>query len=879
MDLTTILEDLNNSTHKKNQNNTTQTNKMKIHFVDGLCGSGKTHGLGKYIQQFRFQKFIITTPSIALAVQIYNQFESLRIGQLHAIYTKSDVITSINIPAEIMAKIDQINKIGHGVIICTQQAFPRLDFFENKQDWTLIIDEIPTIDKFDSPSLPYNHHHVSKYIELGEEVGNSKGLYEIRANGLIMPSNHDAVNAFFKNIVEDINDPNYHCYTDKANWDKLVIRNQVTTDTLHDAAFGNNQNKMYFLRLLQPTIYQGFKQVIIMGANFEQSLLHHYWSIFCGVDFIPFHEITANLRYTKYDNGERLTIHYLQEENWSKHSAGKLVNGKTKLDHFAKLVEKFMGDQEFIYMTNNDDSREFTSGKKAPVISHGINEFDVIDNIYFSPALNNQPKHNQMLFELGLDDAFIKRAMFHEVAHQAIMRTSLRRPDCQKPVTAIVSDKATAEAIARQFTGCHIGAIDGCIRKVIGLSNTEHKSKSRLQKLIELHDLNSLVMHRQSASLDLNNPNVNAPNNFSSTATSEKLSKNPIYIGINGQNILNKPDFLDLSLGVTYMSDIYQKSVTGIKENAPMAFVKTMQGIHTNHIISAKDESFLFNGVTYKTEESRTMSNVDFASIVVIDIDDGDLSPEVFRDIFTNKTKHSFFMCNSFSRSTEKPNNFRAVFFINQVVNDEIYRDIHLYLQNIIAKYGYITCSKQERNKLQFQNSELKFSGIDLTKTHTASFFYLPCKVQSRLDQAFFWRGNLKDNHQLKCYAIDVTKVIQNTPIATRLSTLIYETPVKHNAQKATNGCEIDITNLAAIKEFIKQGNFKHLGNHIIYGKMARAMNDAGFLESDFIELTPFISESKTAEDAKKFWEKWKDYTQITKGTLFYYLGLTRSKA
>ncbi len=60
---------------------------------------------------------------------------------------------------------------------------------------------------------------------------------------------------------------------------------------------------------------------------------------------------------------------------------------------------------------------------------------------------------------------------------------------------------------------------------------------------------------------------------------------------------------------------------------------------------------------------------------------------------------------------------------------------------------------------------------------------------------------------------------------------------------------------------------------------MARAMNDAGFTESDFIELTPFISESKTTDDAKTTWHGWKDYTQITKGTLFHHLGLKVSKA
>jgi hypothetical protein len=151
--------------------------------------------------------------------------------------------------------------------------------------------------------------------------------------------------------------------------------------------------------------------------------------------------------------------------------------------------------------------------------------------------------------------------------------------------------------------------------------------------------------------------------------------------------------------------------------------------------------------------------------------------------------------------------------------------------------------------------------------------------VQSRIDQAFFWRGNLKDDAQLKRYAINVKKVIQNTPVKTTLGKLIYETPNHQTDQYTINGNTLDINDLAAIKEFIKQGNFKHLGEHGLYGRMARAMNDAGFTESDFIELRSFLSESKTTEDAKNYWDNWKDYTQITKGTLFYLLGLKRSKA
>jgi hypothetical protein len=178
MNLKAISEQLNKPTLNAISNDI-----IKIHYVDGLCGSGKTFGLGKYIQQSPNQhKFIITTPSRILATQIFDQFIALGIEQVYKIHSPDKSTSVSNVVADIMAKIDLINTLGHGVIICTQQAFPRIEFFENDHNWTLVIDEIPTIDKFDAPTLPYNHNLLSKYITLGDETGKTKGLYEIHFN-------------------------------------------------------------------------------------------------------------------------------------------------------------------------------------------------------------------------------------------------------------------------------------------------------------------------------------------------------------------------------------------------------------------------------------------------------------------------------------------------------------------------------------------------------------------------------------------------------------------------------------------------------------------------------------------------------------------------
>jgi len=60
---------------------------------------------------------------------------------------------------------------------------------------------------------------------------------------------------------------------------------------------------------------------------------------------------------------------------------------------------------------------------------HGLNRYDGFHNIYFSAALNREPRHLRMLKALGFDLAYVHEATTHEVIYQVVMRTSLRRPD------------------------------------------------------------------------------------------------------------------------------------------------------------------------------------------------------------------------------------------------------------------------------------------------------------------------------------------------------------------------------------------------------------------------------------------------------------------
>ena len=437
-------------------NNIENTPPLTIHYVDGLCGSGKTHSLSRYISQQwdHGSKYMIITPSKKLADQIYKQLnEGYVIENISLIHSDN----SSNVVTDIMNTIKTINLMGKGIIICTQQVFPRIPHFEHKGSWTLIVDEIPNIDDYYSPSLPYNYDLVTKYLEIDEEITPTLYRLKLKANESdldpdaqnVIPfkgketaqasarsfvnRSADSIDVIIKPILQHMLQ-HHACFTHKEHWDKIVINQQVTSDKSVDMTHGNASNKLYFLTLLQPEVYLGFDKVIMMGANFEQSLLFKYWHDYKHVEFEVCNPIKNQLRYDCYQNGYRLTITYFQEENWSKYSGHKLIEGVTREAYFARRVQEEMQGLSYVYMSNKDSVVDFLTGTQIPVISHGINDYMDIDHIYFAPALNRQPMHSAMLNALGIDSIYITRASAHEIAHQGIMRTSMRDPDATRPL-------------------------------------------------------------------------------------------------------------------------------------------------------------------------------------------------------------------------------------------------------------------------------------------------------------------------------------------------------------------------------------------------------------------------------------------------------------
>ena len=157
--------------------------------------------------------------------------------------------------------------------------------------------------------------------------------------------------------------------------------------------------------------------------------------------------------------------------------------------------------------------------------------------------------------------------------------------------------------------------------------------------MLEHLDLNSSLRTATAAN---ENPYIQET---ASAADSGVLITKYINNEICNQNPRNA-SFNDIDISI--LNTIFTKSIKSTI-GTPLELIKALKEFWTKNCITSKDEVTLFNGTLFKDDEERTLANAAFSNFVTVDIDDGDLSPEEFKNIFQKEQKHS--MCQSALKS------------------------------------------------------------------------------------------------------------------------------------------------------------------------------------------------------------------------------------
>lgn len=470
-----------------------------IHYVDGICGSGKTEQLINYSTDVGYEKIIlIAQPTKALLEETARRLNSAD-PQL-----PTKIIHSENTDSVVSEITSHVKKSSMGVVLITHKSLFLLpDNFPKKNKIELFIDEYPNIHQGWYGRFPIFHKFFWEHFEF-TPVDNMFTTMSVNIKNSSITTIDDwikkrHIDDVFQNIdwLESLRHPHIQMEMSKAAYNKIEFNGQNTPN------YGNIEMHGY----VKPSIVDGFNSVTVMGAHFLTSMLYYVWSYY-GVKFVP-HWAFKGLA-TRHDQStcDRITIHYLSEKNWSKN----LINKFTENHDLFQMVHQAIGDvigsdTPYIWCANNsyeDGSEKLVNGERIPNIVHGRNDWCGVNAIIFLSALNFRSSHYSWLEKkFCIRPYWSKVATAFEILYQSIMRTSLRNPDSTEPVTVIVPDRETAMYLATEiFPGAKLRKKIGADYLRVSLDKTPDVTKPKLTPIQEQERCRDLQLEQAQHEYD-----------------------------------------------------------------------------------------------------------------------------------------------------------------------------------------------------------------------------------------------------------------------------------------------------------------------------------------------------------------------------------------
>jgi hypothetical protein len=485
--------------------------------------------------------------------------------------------------------------------------------------------------------------------------------------------------------------------------------------------------------------------------------------------------------------GDRLEIGYFFEDrNFSKALRGKLLaNGRFAEKEMAVRAKDHFCGAPYLVVVNKDrqdEDVELPPNAKRMSFADlkGMNSYATWHNLYFAAALNRTTKHMKMLEALGITAEAVQRATAHELAHQAIGRTSYRDPRCHASVTAIVPDRAMADRIAALMGAKRVFRVAQLMpAKQRPLTGPQRNRRAIAQNIMRQH-------------LSRNSDETSYNRTFVTNRSKGQLCR---LDGILGGN-------LSSSVAVTFQKhpfcrhpDDFHNRLFPIQQ-----FIRHLRSLARTPI-DTKDELYLFHSSVYQppagAHDYRRQDYFLFSSFMILDFDGGTLSPDVAKRLFKHR---SYLMFNSFSRCEHDANRFRVILFYQQPARSIAeHQAVYDSIVRLLEDAGYPPHE----------------SGLDPLCRSGNQAFWVPSTNRAQPTAAFFCKHRTAAR-DLNTYAIDPSKYLNTAIIET-------EQPAKAAATMRPG----PITQ-AEIERIVLPLKRMTEGRHLKFRTTARALRRAG---------------------------------------------------
>jgi len=460
-----------------------------FYYVSAPAGSGKTYGLSHHAADLakQHQKLIIAQPTKKLIQQTKRQISQIDRSVPVSVIYGEDAVRRIEAHIEHAAP-------NHGeVLIITHESLKRLST-NNRKHWNLVVDEVPSAFVHMPYQIARTHHIVTDYLDVGSDltpgvkvvkVGNAAKVEE-----LIVNETDDQNIAAFAPLLNAVSDDGKLVCVGESNYADLLSN-------------PSTMGHVDFFSILLDAFVSGFASATFMAANFKATELYTVWEKVLNVDWVEHSTIGQYLLYSTHQNGNRLTINYLLDANWSRRHADRDEGEQSNLARVAEYVEDYMDGRDYLWHANTDADRElFRSRYRLDSVIHGIDREDYrgIHNVVLVSALNHATPAYKFLDMLGISSEQAQAMLAYQTEYQTLMRCSLRDPKAVQPVTVMVMSRGSAEWLADLFPGARVEKLESGIKepnprgrpkKAKPLTNRERQAALRERKKAAEQALNA----------------------------------------------------------------------------------------------------------------------------------------------------------------------------------------------------------------------------------------------------------------------------------------------------------------------------------------------------------------------------------------------------
>lgn len=674
-----------------------------LYFVSSPAAAGKTYVMVRaaHSRAAAGKNVLIVLPTLRLIDEVTKAFIGLepRIEpEVHNSETTSAVTSAI-----LTALRDR--PVVSRVLIVTSSALSALPFFPAKEKWTVFVDEVPQVYSSVDENVPDTHHYLTAGLEL-HPLGPVYGRLLVNSAAAMrgLSTTDDVVLCkVLGPAARMIMSPNLETYTPMASYQALC---------------GGTGRKLKLHFILRPALLAGFERVTILSANFENSLLYQIWSTE-GQSFLEDKVLSDQLRYREHQNGDLVTINFALEKPWSKRARDS--NDRAQFNAIVDRASSLLEDKSFIWDANKDIADDIfrSPAVRLPSVSHGLNSFDHIHNVVCLSARNPTPEQFKFLEWLGVPDSAVRRAVHFDALYQIVLRCSLRDVECQEKKLIIVPDRPSAEHLHRLLPGSAIQKLD------LGIVETSAPGRGRPRKhddvaaRVRAHRAEQARRASLAAAIMMDEYNE-FTTDIQKVASEEGLdletkSCNEIpYKGCESDSVTQQ--FHGSLFNNMKATDPYDV-VSGIDVES---FIKALKMTSTEVRVD-KADNYLISPAMFDADLTdatrRGIGNVVLAQGIWLDVDVGDMTHAAFAATFP----HLRIVCfNSFSSTKKKPR-YRLYIPTDRVMLAGEYQSLTKQIVQVIEDSGFSSSREDIRGRLGAH-------GIDMSKLHAASLFYLPCK-------------------------------------------------------------------------------------------------------------------------------------------------------